>query len=177
MQNYIDLQEEEYQMANNFGRSIESRKSKITDIRSDMETKKGNIEKIEDRYSQAMDARMQLENLSDQMDDDILSELRSESATKLESIQEEGEKAADDLATENSKLDEVRVENQEAQAANEKGRSAARVMDSVAGTDFEGKIDSKNTEIESVFEEISNAQKEIDTLSNRARNLSWKHGG
>lgn len=157
------------------GRSIEKRKGQIKEITSSLERREKRVEDLEGRYAQAMDARMALEGVEG-LDDEAREYFQELSADDLENLHEEGEELADEMMDETQQLEEVRQENADAMEGNCEAAQHAKKFESATDGNATSAIEQNSESISEVTNDINDAQKKIDDLSNRARNLS-KRGG
>jgi chromosome segregation ATPase len=156
--------------------SIEKRKATIKEISSSLESREKQVSDLEGKYSSAMDARMNLENIEG-LDEETKEHFRELSKSELEKLQEEGEELSDEMISETNKLDGVREENAQAMEANNKASDYAQSFDVATGGNTASAIDQKTGDISAVADEINSVQKEINDLSNRAKHLYSKRGG
>lgn len=157
------------------GRSIEKRKGQIKEITSSLERREKRVEDLEGRYAQAMDARMALEGVEG-LDDEAREYFQELSADDLENLHEEGEELADEMMDETQQLEEVRQENADAMEGNREAAQHAKKFGVCDRWNATSAIEQNSESISEVTNDINDAQKKIDDLSNRARNLS-KRGG
>lgn len=152
------------------GKSIEKRKTKINEINNNLEKKAQELQGLEQRYDQAFDARMQLESM--ELDDETLTEIRSENTERMNDLKDEGERLSETMNEENQELNEIREENQESQQEIEKAKSHAGIFDRMTGGKVTEKLDQNAKQLEGIQSEINESQKKLDELSSRASNLN-----
>lgn len=110
------------------------------------------------------------------LDDEAREYFQELSADDLENLHEEGEELADEMMDETQQLEEVRQENADAMEGNREAAQHAKKFESATDGNATSAIEQNSESISEVTNDINDAQKKIDDLSNRARNLS-KRGG
>ena len=154
-------------------KSIENRRSKVTDITNDLEKREKQVSEIEDTYSKAFDLRMQMEN-SD-LDDELLEEARQESEERLNDLKEEGEKLSEEMSDETKRLEEVREENNSSFDETKDKKEYAEKFDSLTNGAVSEKFNEAINDIQKLTDDINDAQKRLDDLVRRAGNISKRN--
>ena len=159
------------------GYSIDRNKGKVSDIKQNIENKKGELSKLEENKQALLDAGTELQ--ASDLDEDVQQVLMEQINRALEENAEKGDEISDQMTSDVQDIEEMRQETQESMQSNEEEKSKLEqkkaLLDrfGLGGALEEGisELDDNKMQLEEFMDDLMNTEQELTEVSQKLRSL------
>lgn len=157
--------------------NLERNKGKVSDIKQNIDTKKGELKNLEENKENLLEAGMEVQ--ASEIDEDVQEVLMEQINQALEANAEKGDELADDMNADAKDLENMKLETQESVHSNIEERSSLEKKQELLekfglGNKLDGalsELDNNKSQLEEFNQSLIETGQEVDKVSLELRSL------